>query len=77
MLPWVPKSVSKQSLLVSKREMDPLFEALSLFRRRKYEKSCDICTDQLKKNPYDQVRVAAIEISSDSDYENCIRRSGH
>ena len=34
--------------------MDPLFEALSLFRRRRYEASCEICTQQLKKNPYDQ-----------------------
>lgn len=35
--------------------MDPLFLALSNFRRRNYEKCVDICTELLNKNPLDQV----------------------
>ncbi|XP_046847761.1 tetratricopeptide repeat protein 8-like [Xenia sp. Carnegie-2017] len=34
--------------------MDPLFLALSLFRRRKFEESSALCTELLKKNPFDQ-----------------------
>ncbi|XP_071080081.1 tetratricopeptide repeat protein 8-like [Haliotis cracherodii] len=34
--------------------MDPLFLAYSYFRRRKYQKCVDICTQLLEKNPYDQ-----------------------
>lgn len=34
--------------------MDPLFNALSNFRRRNYEKCVDICTEILDKQPLDQ-----------------------
>ncbi|KAJ8871108.1 hypothetical protein PR048_027412 [Dryococelus australis] len=34
--------------------MDPLYLALSLFRRRRYEECASICTELLVKNPYDQ-----------------------
>jgi len=35
--------------------MDPMFLAMSLYRRRKFEQCVEICTDILSKNPYDQV----------------------
>lgn len=35
--------------------MDPLYVALNLFRRRKFEECVDVCTESLQKNPYDQV----------------------
>lgn len=41
--------------IVTALSMDPLFEAMSLFRRRKYDASAVICTKQLEKNPLDQV----------------------
>ena len=41
--------------------MDPLFLALSFFRRRKFEECSEICTQLLKKNPYDQVRNVEIK----------------
>ncbi|XP_063588371.1 tetratricopeptide repeat protein 8-like [Penaeus indicus] len=34
--------------------MDPLYLALSAFRRRKFEKCIEICTNLLSTNPYDQ-----------------------
>ncbi|XP_014291097.1 tetratricopeptide repeat protein 8 isoform X1 [Halyomorpha halys] len=34
--------------------MDTFYEALSLYRRRKFEKSALLCTELLDKNPYDQ-----------------------
>lgn len=34
--------------------MDPLFIALSLYRRRKFEASAAICSEQLAKNAFDQ-----------------------
>ncbi|KAG7168174.1 Tetratricopeptide repeat protein 8-like [Homarus americanus] len=34
--------------------MDPLFLALSNFKRRNFEKCIEICTEKLNKNPYDQ-----------------------
>ncbi|EDO48471.1 predicted protein [Nematostella vectensis] len=34
--------------------MDPLFLSLSLYRRRKHEDCVEVCTQMLKKNPYDQ-----------------------
>ncbi|KAK7028963.1 Tetratricopeptide repeat protein 8 [Halocaridina rubra] len=34
--------------------MDPLFLAISSFKRRKFEKCINICTELLSKNPYDQ-----------------------
>ncbi|XP_067931248.1 tetratricopeptide repeat protein 8-like [Watersipora subatra] len=34
--------------------MDPLFLAYSLFRRRRFQESADLCTQLLEKNPYDQ-----------------------
>lgn len=34
--------------------MDPMFQALSYFRRRKYDKCIERCTSLLEKNPYDQ-----------------------
>lgn len=35
--------------------MDPLFLAMSFYRRRKFEECAEVCTQLLKKNPYDQV----------------------
>jgi tetratricopeptide repeat protein 8 len=37
--------------------MDPLFQAMSFFRRRKFEQCIEITTDLLEKNPKDQVRI--------------------
>jgi hypothetical protein len=37
--------------------MDPLFQAMSFFRRRKFEQCVDITTGLLEKNPNDQVRI--------------------
>ncbi|KAL7638214.1 UNVERIFIED_CONTAM: hypothetical protein RMT77_011839 [Armadillidium vulgare] len=34
--------------------MDPLYLAISYFRRRKFQKCIDICTNLLEANPYDQ-----------------------
>lgn len=34
--------------------MDPLFKALSLYRRRKFEESANVCSHELTKNPFDQ-----------------------
>ncbi len=39
------------------REMDPLFQAMSCFRRRKFEQCVEITTHLLEKNPNDQVRL--------------------
>lgn len=36
-------------------QMDPLFLAMSFYRRRKFEECSEVCTQLLKKNPYDQV----------------------
>jgi hypothetical protein len=36
--------------------MDPLFQAMSLFRRRQFEQSVEVATRLLEKNPNDQVR---------------------
>ena len=36
-------------------DMDPLFKALSLYRRRKYEECASVCTEELVKSPLDQV----------------------
>ena len=36
-------------------QMDPLFLAMSFYRRRKFEECSEVCTELLKKNPYDQV----------------------
>ena len=38
--------------------MDPVFLAMSLCRRRKFEQCVEMCTEILAKNPYDQVYVA-------------------
>ncbi|XP_068683435.1 tetratricopeptide repeat protein 8-like [Montipora foliosa] len=35
-------------------QMDPLFLAMSFYRRRKFEECAEVCTQLLKKNPYDQ-----------------------
>ncbi|KAK3750717.1 hypothetical protein QZH41_017275, partial [Actinostola sp. cb2023] len=35
-------------------QMDPLFLSLSLYRRRKLDECVEVCTELLKKNPYDQ-----------------------
>lgn len=34
--------------------MDPFYEALSLFKRKNFEKCADVCTDILEKQPLDQ-----------------------
>jgi hypothetical protein len=36
-------------------DMDLLFQAISLFRRRQYEKCVEVTTRLLEKNPNDQV----------------------
>lgn len=36
-------------------QMDPLFLAMSFYRRRKFEECAEVCTQLLKKNPYDKV----------------------
>ena len=35
--------------------MDPLYLALSFFRKKKYEECVKVCLERLEKNPYDQV----------------------
>ncbi|KAK6640285.1 hypothetical protein RUM44_011971 [Polyplax serrata] len=35
--------------------MDPLYKALSYYKRKTYDKCVEKCTEILKKNPYDQV----------------------
>lgn len=37
--------------------MNPLFEALSLFHRKRFEQCRQICSIQLRQNPLDQVTV--------------------
>ncbi len=37
-------------------DMDLLFQAISLFRRRQFEKCVEITTRLLEKNPNDQVK---------------------
>jgi tetratricopeptide repeat protein 8 len=37
--------------------MDLLFQAMSFFRRRKFEQCAEITTRLLEKNPNDQVRT--------------------
>ena len=39
------------------KEMDPLFMATRLFRRRRFEECVKICTEILERNPYDQVTI--------------------
>lgn len=34
--------------------MDPFYNALSLFRRRKFDRCTEVCTDILEKQPLDQ-----------------------
>ena len=41
--------------------MDPMFLAMSLCRRRKFEQCVEICSDILSKNPYDQVGIVSGE----------------
>lgn len=41
-------------------QMDPLFLSLSLYRRRKLDESIEVCTELLKKNPYDQVKFLVL-----------------
>jgi len=43
-------------------KMDPMFLAMSLCRRRKFEQCAEICTEILSKNPYDQVNIIIIVI---------------
>ena len=40
--------------------MDPLYAALSFYRRLKYEECAALCTEILEKNPYDQVCILAL-----------------
>lgn len=46
----------RRTVIVS--DMDLLFQAISLFRRRQYEKCVDLTTRLLEKNSNDQVRPA-------------------
>lgn len=41
-------------------DMDLLFQAISLFRRRQFEKCVEISTVLLEKNPNDQVNLLFI-----------------
>lgn len=43
--------------------MDPLFKALSLYQRRKYDDCILTCTEILAKNPYDQVCILSISFT--------------
>ncbi|EDO48470.1 predicted protein, partial [Nematostella vectensis] len=43
-------------------QMDPLFLSLSLYRRRKHEDCVEVCTQMLKKNPYDQKKSWVVEV---------------
>lgn len=36
--------------------MDPMFMAISYFRRRRFDDCIEVCSRMLQKNPYDQVR---------------------
>ena len=36
-------------------DMDPLFQAMSLYRRRKFEECAEVASRLLEKNPNDQV----------------------
>lgn len=47
------------------REIDPLFQAMSYFRRRKFEKCVDVTTTLLEKNPNDQVRIRLVKKTED------------
>eukprot|EP01062_Namystynia_karyoxenos_P073916 TRINITY_DN7072_c0_g1_i1.p1 TRINITY_DN7072_c0_g1~~TRINITY_DN7072_c0_g1_i1.p1 ORF type:complete len:543 (+),score=208.66 TRINITY_DN7072_c0_g1_i1:87-1631(+) len=35
-------------------QLDPAFYALSLLRRRRFDHSCEVCSELLEKNPYDK-----------------------
>jgi len=39
--------------------MDPLFEAMSLFRRRRFEEAAECCSKILAVTPFDQVTLGA------------------
>ncbi len=43
--------------------MDPLFQAMSFFRRRKFEQCVEVASHLLEKNPNDQVRIIQYERS--------------
>ena len=43
--------------------MDPMFMAMSYFRKRKFEECIEICTKSLAKNPYDQVCFHFLEFN--------------
>lgn len=53
----VRNSVGKKNKMAGTgtMQMDPLFLAMSFYRRRKFEECAEVCTQLLKKNPYDQV----------------------
>ena len=36
--------------------MEPMFMAISYFRRRRFDDCIEVCSRMLQKNPYDQVR---------------------
>ena len=37
--------------------MDPLYQAMSCFRRRQFDRCVELTTEILEKNPKDQVRT--------------------
>jgi len=43
-------------------DMDLLFQAISLFRRRQFEKCVEVATRLLEKNPNDQVNLFILYI---------------
>ena len=42
-------------------DMDPLYQAMSCFRRRQYDQCVDLTSELLAKNPNDQVRRRILE----------------
>jgi len=50
--------------------MDPMFLAMSLCRRRKYEQCVEICSEILSKNPYDQVSVVSFDADDSNNNNN-------
>ena len=52
-------------------QMDPLFLAMSFYRRRKFEECAEVCTQLLKKNPYDQVMLSLYSCMGFTGFDTC------
>lgn len=66
--------VLRKMAAVSGLQMDPMFLAMSFFRRRKFEECAEVCTQLLKKNPYDQVDFIFVVISYTSVFDEEMER---